>query len=76
MKNVRNTTFNVRNTILERGDIVEVVLAGGEVVERVVWQADATLVYVCSPKTYERLQHGQPAAQPIAFPIADVRALA
>ena len=76
MKNVRNTTSNVLNTIFERGDTVEVVLASGETAERVVWEVVADLVYVCSVKTYERMQRGELAAQPIAFPIADVRALA
>lgn len=76
MESVRNTTISVRNEDLEPGDLVEVSLAGGQDVERVVWKVETDVVFVCSRTTYERLQCGDMAAQPIGFPICDVRALA
>lgn len=76
MKNVPRTTISVQNTNIERGDQVEVKLAGGDLAERIVWQVAGNLVYVCNEKTYERLSRGELAAQPIGFPLVDVRALA
>lgn len=76
MKSVRNTTSSVRNEDLLPGDLVEVSLAGGHDAERVVWRVDGNIVFVCSQTTYERLQCGDMAAQPIGFPIGDVRVLA
>lgn len=76
MVNVPSTIVYVQNTIIARGCPVEVALAGGELAERIVWQVAGNLVYVCSEKTYERLSRGELAAQPIGFPLDDVRALA
>lgn len=73
---VRNTTTIVRKAELSPGESVEVVLASGDLAERVVWEVSGELVYVCTEKTYERLQRGDVAAQPIGFPMCDVRALA
>ena len=72
----RCTTGSVRNTELSPGDLVEVAMAGGTVAERVVWKVESDLVFVCTDKTYERLQRGTDAALPIGFPLEDVRALA
>ena len=76
MENVRSTTISVPNTRMLPGRAVEVVLAGGERVKRVVWEVGAGLVFVCTEKAYENLSRGQLAAQPIGFPLSDVRALA
>lgn len=76
MESVQNTTSSVRNEDLLPGDVVEVSLAGGLEAERIVWRVEGDVVFVCSQTTYERLQRGDTAAQPIGFPIGDVRALA
>jgi hypothetical protein len=61
---------------MDRGDLVEVELAGGELAERIVWSVAGDVIYVCTAQTYERLSRGENAAQPIGFPLRDVRALA
>lgn len=76
MDSVQNTTVSVRNEDLIPGDVVEVALAGGHAAERLVWKVEGEIVFVCSETTYERLLCGDMAAQPIGFPIGDVRALA
>lgn len=76
MKNVRGTTHSVRDASVECGDLVEVELAGGATAERIVWSVSGNVVYVCTTQTYERLMRGESAAQPIGFPLRDVRALA
>lgn len=75
MIDVRNTTASVPKTEFSPGEPVEVVLAGGAMAERLVWKVVGNLVYVCNLKTYERLQRGENAAMPIAFPLCDVRGL-
>lgn len=76
MSVVRNTTVSVRNEEIRHGESVEVTMADGKTAERIVWRVDGGLVFVCTEKTYERLQRGDLAALPIGFPIDDVRALA
>lgn len=76
MTNVPNTNISVPNTLMERGALVEVEVAGGSLVQRIVWSVGRGVVFVCSAKTYERLLRGESAAQPIGFPVSDVRALA
>jgi hypothetical protein len=75
MKNVARTIISVQSTIVQ-GDLVEVEVAGGNTVERIAWEVSGGFVYVCTQDAYERLARGEPAAQPIAFPLEDVRALA
>ncbi len=73
MESVPNTTCTVPNTLMRRGDVVMVAMAGGCVAERIVWSATADLVHVCSLATFEKLSRDEPAAQPIAFPRRDVQ---
>ena len=76
MISVRNTTFSADRTIPKHGARVAVTILGGNRVVRRVWEANDALVYLCTDEMYERLSRGESAAQPIAFPIEDVCALA
>jgi len=75
MRNVRNTTDSVPDTF-QRGDRIEVEVLGGALVERMVWDVAERYVMVCTEQAYDRLARGESAAQPVAFPIEDVRAIA
>ena len=61
---------------MRKGDRVEVRLVDGSTAIRVVWEAAARLVYVCSERQYELLMEGRPSAPPaIGFPKEDVKPL-
>lgn len=67
-KNTTQTDVSHR----DRGASVKVRLYGGEIVERVVWDEEDGVVYLCSRDCYARKLAGDPEARPIGFPAEDV----
>lgn len=66
-----NTTTRMFRTD-RRGASVKVRLYGGAIVERVVWDEEDGVVYLCSRDCYTRKLAGDPEARPIGFPSGDV----
>jgi hypothetical protein len=66
-QNNHHTTISAQNTE-KRGDKVRVRVFGGQVIERIVWDAEEYVLYLCSPRTYESLLADDPSYQPVGFP--------
>lgn len=68
---VANTTINL--PIEEnRGKAVKVVAYGGKVIDRLVWEEEEDLVYLCTQRCYDQLSTGNTSIRAVGFPRADV----
>jgi hypothetical protein len=54
------------------GDKVLARCANGKTRKNIVWEADGSLVYLCSERQYEALSKGEEVAPPIGFPVRDL----
>jgi hypothetical protein len=66
-QNNHRTIVSARNTE-KRGDKVRVRVFGGKIIERIVWDAEESVLYLCSPRSFEALIADDATYQPIGFP--------
>ena len=67
----KNTTLRIAKS-LSSGDMVKVVVYGGEVSEKVFWDLDGDTAYISSRACYERMLEGDLDARPTGFLINDL----
>lgn len=64
----------VNSVLLEKGDLVRVRCASGNIRENIVWEDHGDVVMVCAKDQFERLCQGYAAPMPIGFRRGDVLA--
>lgn len=69
----KNTTRTELRTD-KRGNVVRVVVHGGEIVERMIWECDDEegVIYLCSKETFVKLSTGNSDVRPVGFPMNSV----
>ena len=67
------TTTNSAISTERRGTPVRAIGFGGKIFDRIVWDEDSEVVYLCSQRCFDQLSAGDESIRPVGFPRADVQ---
>lgn len=71
MNSEKNATTFEKNSN-HRGSNVEVKVFGGGIVDRIVWDEDRDVIYLCTKRCFEALLRNDDSTRPVGFPKIDI----